>query len=458
MDQVLSVGRLDKYSTVVRGCMNWMLSSRSGELIWHSCVWHSRHLGVRQPCLKLNITITASSRSISRPFHRHLQRSRMDDDDDFGADADFLAALAATETIPAPKPRIQQPTPQVIPRPSPSAPSPNTTTPKVVQPTPQALPSRSSGSSILVSPRQKGNPILTSLRSLPWEYSDIPADYVLGNTTCALFLSLKYHRLHPEYIYNRIRQLAGKYLLRILLVMVDIENHDEPLRELSKTSLINNVTVILTWSAAEAARYLELYKSYEHANFSAIKGQEPKGYTERMVEFVTTPRGINKTDAVSLVSAFGTVRNAVNARPEEIASLGGWGERKVERWMKGVGEPFRITRAGKRRRVSREGEERPEAVPLSRMPLRETASLRKEISGRREEAPKENEKEKETEIPREPFQMWDPGADSDEEEVLLAIVEEEEKRKAAERRKEQVKKDEELGGGIAAALAKLRKD
>jgi DNA excision repair protein ERCC-1 len=47
---------------------------------------------------------------------------------------------------------------------------------------------------------QKGNPVLDKIKSMPWEYGDIPADYVLGVTTCALFLSLKYHRLHPEYI------------------------------------------------------------------------------------------------------------------------------------------------------------------------------------------------------------------------------------------------------------------
>jgi DNA excision repair protein ERCC-1 len=45
---------------------------------------------------------------------------------------------------------------------------------------------------------------------------------VLGATTCALFLSLRYHRLHPEYIYNRIQKLGKEYNLRILLVMVDI--------------------------------------------------------------------------------------------------------------------------------------------------------------------------------------------------------------------------------------------
>lgn len=118
-------------------------------------------------------------------------------DDDFGADADFIAALAAVPAPAAPRPtptssRPSQPTPQRVQQPTPQrldkAPPSGASGSKIVQPTPQALPSRSAGSSILVSPRQKGNPVLACLKSMPWEYSDIPADYGLGLTTCALFL------------------------------------------------------------------------------------------------------------------------------------------------------------------------------------------------------------------------------------------------------------------------------
>ncbi|KAH9845514.1 Mating-type switching protein swi10 [Teratosphaeria destructans] len=218
----------------------------------------------------------------------------------------------------------------------------------VVQPKPQALPKRTGPASIIVSPRQKGNPVLNSIKSMPWEYGDILADYVLGVTTCALFLSLKYHRLHPEYIYTRIKNLQGKYNLRIILTLVDIQNHEESLRELSKTSLINNVTLILCWSAAEGGRYLELFKTYENAAPTAIKQHQSTAYSDRLVDFVTTPRSINKTDAVSLVSQFGTIRTAVNATHEDIATIAGWGEKKVQRWCASVREPFRIKRAGKR--------------------------------------------------------------------------------------------------------------
>ncbi|KAK4643442.1 ssDNA endonuclease and repair protein rad10 [Podospora bellae-mahoneyi] len=298
-------------------------------------------------------------------------------DDDFGADAEFLDALASSadaitslnsnkpnkQPLPPPPlppppqqqrppgppaflpPKIQQPTPQRVEKPPPPQRHASATSgpPKIVQPTPQPLPSRASGSgsSILVSPRQKGNPVLACIKSIPWEYSDIPADYALGATTCALFLSLKYHRLHPEYIYTRIRLLQQRFLLRILLVLVDIPNHEDSLRELSKTSLVNNVTVILCWSAAEAGRYLELYKSYEHASAAGIKGQQATGYAERLVEFVTVPRVVNKADAVALVGTFGSLRGAVNADGDTLGTVGGWGERKVKAWRRAVEAPFR---------------------------------------------------------------------------------------------------------------------
>jgi DNA excision repair protein ERCC-1 len=254
-------------------------------------------------------------------------------DDDFGDDNDFIAAAASVERSHGP--------------PNSAGGTNSNGAPKVIQPKPQALPSRQAPSAILVSTRQKGNPILNNVRSLPWEYSDIQCDYVLGATTCALFLSLKYHRLHPEYIYSRIRALGKSYNLRVLLTMVDITNHEEALKELSKTSMINNLTLILCWSAQEAGRYLELFKSYEHASPASIRAHQAESYKESLTEFVTTPRSINKTDAASLISNFGTLRAAVNAQPEELALVPGWGEKKVKVWCSTMRENFRLRRAAK---------------------------------------------------------------------------------------------------------------
>lgn len=144
--------------------------------------------------------------------------------------------------------------------------------------------------------------------------------------------------------------MAHKYNLRILLTMVDIHNHEDSLKELSKTSLINNLTLILCWSAQEAARYLELFKSYEHAAPTSIRAHQATSYRDKLVEFITVPRSINKTDAVGIVSAFGSIRAAVNARPEEIGAITGWGEKKVQRWCETVRQPFRVRKAAAARR------------------------------------------------------------------------------------------------------------
>ncbi|KAL8953635.1 MAG: hypothetical protein Q9222_000521 [Ikaeria aurantiellina] len=381
-------------------------------------------------------------------------------DDDFGDDADFAAAVAAVEKTNPPK--------------AASGGSSNT---KVQQPTPQALPNRSGPSSILVSPRQKGNPILNNVRSLPWEYSDIPADFVIGATTCSLFLSLKYHRLHPEYIYNRIRNLGHKYNLRVLLTMVDIQNHEEPLKELSKTSMVNNLTLILCWSAQEAGRYLELYKSYEHASPTSIKAHQSTTYRDKLVEFVTTPRSINTTDATSLISAFGSIRAAVNARPEEIGMIPGWGEKKVQRWCSTVNEPFRVRKAAKRGIGLQRGEssialprqdslfddtavevqrqesdhnapEAPAAVKPVAVPERSHASATPDVERR---PPKRLAEE---------VAFWEPG--DDDEAALLAAAEEEEqitKTTTSNAKTDKAQQPEAtLNAGMAAALAKLRRE
>lgn len=291
-------------------------------------------------------------------------------------------------------------------------------------------------------------------------------------------LSLKYHRLHPEYIHTRIRNLQGKYNLRVVLTMVDIPNHEEVLRELSKTSLVNNVTLVLCWSAAEAARYLELYKSYEHANFNAIRGQQASTYAEKLVEFVTVPRSVNKSDAVALVSNFGSLKNAINANPEEIGLLAGWGAVKVNKWVKAVEEPFRAQKSGKRQldRSDRTEDGRPsqasrldQAVPLSRVPLREMSTRDSSRGSPAVGTPT-------TTQPKRPaaLERGNPDLDEDDEEAMIAAAIEESRRTAevqaqaqaqtpvqAQTQTKQVDsagaKDDALTDGVAAALAKLRK-
>ena len=52
-------------------------------------------------------------------------------------------------------------------------------------------------SSLQVHEVQRGNPVLKYIRNVKWEYSqDIVPDYVMAST-CALFVSVKFHFRHP---------------------------------------------------------------------------------------------------------------------------------------------------------------------------------------------------------------------------------------------------------------------
>ena len=369
-------------------------------------------------------------------------------DDDFGDDADFSAALVAVDRPSAPG---QSSTSTARNGPS-----------KVVQPKPQTLASRQGPSAILVSTRQRGNPILNHIRSLPWEYSDTPADYILGITTCGLFLSLKYHRLHPEYIYSRIRALGKMYNLRILLTMVDITNHEEALRELSKTSMINNLTLILCWSAQEAGRYLELFKSYEHASPASIRAHQAESYRESLTEFITTPRSINKTDAASLISNYGTLKAAVNAPPEELALIPGFGEKKVKDWCNAMRENFRVRKAAKASAglmrtestmigTEEEDESRPSnrqtPIPISTVPRRETSAS--DIANNAAATERARKRQRLEGVAH-------AGAESDLEAANFASASVTTDAEQAIPGKSDRKPQESLSEGVAAALTKLR--
>lgn len=90
----------------------------------------------------------------------------------------------------------------------------------------------------LAASLQRLNPVLECIRNVGKEFGDIVPDFQVGRTTCILFLryltslfprscsdqhvSLRYHRLHPEYIHTRIEKLGHSYNLRILLIMCDV--------------------------------------------------------------------------------------------------------------------------------------------------------------------------------------------------------------------------------------------
>ena len=104
-----------------------------------------------------------------------------------------------------------------------------------------------------VSPKQRGNVLLKFIRNVPYQYSEIVPDFIMGPNRCALFLSLQYHVLHPNYLQRRIDELKNDFSLRILLCLVDMEDNSASINALNRIAVLNNLSLVLAWSVEEAA-------------------------------------------------------------------------------------------------------------------------------------------------------------------------------------------------------------
>ncbi|XP_039217818.1 DNA excision repair protein ERCC-1 isoform X2 [Crotalus tigris] len=193
---------------------------------------------------------------------------------------------------------------------------------------------------IIISPRQRGNPILKFVRNVPWEFGEIVPDYVLGQSTCALFLSLRYHNLNPNYIHERLRNLGKMYQLQVLLLQVDVKDPHQAVKELAKICILADCTLILAWSPEEAGRYLETYKAYEQKPADLLKEKVEQNYLSRVTDCLTSVKSVNKTDTLSLLSTFGSLANIVQASKEDLSLCPGVGPQKAKRLFDILHEPF----------------------------------------------------------------------------------------------------------------------
>ena len=209
---------------------------------------------------------------------------------------------------------------------------------------------------LYVSTKQRGNDVLKYIRNVPMAVSKMVPDYIMSPTTCALFLSIKYHQLYPLYIHRRIGELRTDFRLRVLLVLVDVEDNANALASLNKLAVTQNMTLILAWTEAEAARYLETYKALDGKDASSIQKRESNNFQEQTADFLTACKPVNKTDAANLLYHFSTIQAVSAASPDELALCEGLGPIKVKKLYEALHKPFSKFKARQRKREREEKE------------------------------------------------------------------------------------------------------
>lgn len=221
---------------------------------------------------------------------------------------------------------------------------------------PRIVTGQGSGSNILINQRQRQNPMISLIKNVPWEYSDIVADFQVGLTSCVLFLSIRYHRLHPEYIHQRIEKLGKMYTLRILMISCDVDQPDSAIKELTKLALVKDLTVMVGWSNEELARYLELYKKYENKSPDLIRERINDDFLSHYSAALRSIRGVNKTDVHTLATHIGAFSGIANVTSEQLDRCPGFGEIKIANIIDAFHQPFRAgkLKSYRERRIERE--------------------------------------------------------------------------------------------------------
>jgi DNA excision repair protein ERCC-1 len=191
---------------------------------------------------------------------------------------------------------------------------------------------------ILVNSNQRGNPILKFIKQ--WEHADIGPDYQIGKSA-VLFLSIKYHQVHPEYIYNRLGKLHGDV---IILCLQDAD--DKSLTELSIMGVDLGFTLLVSWSEEECANYLVLMNTMQSKSPEMIRGSTELDPFLKLSNSLTEIKTMNKTDVVTLTANFSvfelnkSLYNIIHADPEQINLLPGFGIRKTSRLQSAFETPF----------------------------------------------------------------------------------------------------------------------
>ncbi|XP_026322499.1 DNA excision repair protein ERCC-1, partial [Hyposmocoma kahamanoa] len=201
-------------------------------------------------------------------------------------------------------------------------------------------PSSSKTHCVLVNQKQRGNPLLKFITSVAWEYEDIIPDYEIGKTIGILFLSLRYYNMNPDYINNRIKELGRKYELRVLLVQVDLRDPHTPLKNLTRICLLTDLTLMLAWSPEEAAKVIENYKIYENKPPDRIMEKIENDPHQKIINALTSVRSVNKTDAMTLISIFGSLENIIKASEHRLAECPGFGVTKAKKLYTALHQPF----------------------------------------------------------------------------------------------------------------------
>ena len=90
----------------------------------------------------------------------------------------------------------------------------------------------------------------------------------------------RYHRLHPEYIVSRMKEILRSFRLRVVLCHVDVEDPKEPLGQVNKLAALNGFTLLCGFSQKVRLAILHALRPHmallKLPDDSAVEGQSTR--------------------------------------------------------------------------------------------------------------------------------------------------------------------------------------
>jgi len=255
-----------------------------------------------------------------------------------------MSSAAAASSEARHQPRAQQQPPQPLQQPE-QQPPPQEEQPGEPQPDrPNRLFTHPRAAhAIIAATRQRGNPILGCVRSTQVEFAEgLVPDYLAGPEIVVLFISLRFHRLHPEYLKRRIEATKkARRRSRVLLCRVDVEHPEEQLESVTLQAFEAKLSLVLAWTDAEAAAYLETLHRQQNKGAEALMAKLPQGDKRaRLAEVLASVKGVNRTDASRIMDRFGSLAGVARAAEEDLLRCSGIGDKKVRRLHQVFHTPF----------------------------------------------------------------------------------------------------------------------
>lgn len=244
---------------------------------------------------------------------------------------------------------------------------------------------------ILVSNRQKGNPLLNLIKNVSvFESEEDPIfgyDFVPFKSVGVLFLAVSYHKSYPDYIKNRMQTVqresySSKYQFknRILLVQIDVKKSEPHFLKLTELAIEFSFQIVLSFDNTHAADILKELKLTRDEKLVAGKTSnltnknlddtilneklanvrgvdlpgpagEPDPDTQEQLQnkvhmlqlencFQNSKAGINATDTKNLILNYQNLAQLCKSDKSEFIKIRGFGNKKSERLELLLDQPF----------------------------------------------------------------------------------------------------------------------